>query len=88
MIYKAFTNFVETLKTHVNANSVIQTDKCLQKTKRNAQMLPQQKTEQNNETFEHKWKWFLKAPEDETVWLVEMHIAHIQNVLRWGFENK
>ena len=88
MIYKAFTSFVETLKTHVNANSLIQTDKCLQKTNKNAQMLPQQKTEQNNETFEHEWQWFLNAPENAKVWLVEMHTAHIQNVFKCNFENE
>ena len=27
-------------------------------------MLPQLKTEQNNETFEHERQWFLKAPEE------------------------
>ena len=38
-------------------------------------MLPEQKTDQNNETFENEWQWFLKAPEREKVWLVEMHKA-------------
>ena len=37
------------------------------------QMLPEQKTDQNNETFEHEWQWFLTASEHEKVWLVEMH---------------
>jgi hypothetical protein len=36
-------------------------------------MLPEQKTDQNNETFEHAWQWFLNAPEHKKVWLVEMH---------------
>jgi len=48
-------------------------DKGFRKTNRNAQMLPEHKTDQNNDTFENKWHWFLKAPEREKVWLVEMH---------------
>ena len=51
-------------------------------------MLPQQKTDQNYGTFEREWQWFLKAPEDEKVWLVEMHTAHIQNVINGGFDNE
>jgi len=35
------------------------------KTSRNAQVLPNQKTHQNVETFEHKWLWFLEGPEHE-----------------------
>jgi hypothetical protein len=39
--------------------------KSFQKTNRNVQVLPNQKTHQNVETFEHKWPWFLTAPRHE-----------------------
>jgi hypothetical protein len=39
--------------------------KSFQKTNRNVQVLPNQKTHQNVETFEHKWQWFLTAPRHE-----------------------
>ena len=48
-------------------------DKSFRKTIRNGQMFPEQKTDQNNETFEQEWQWFSKAPEHKKVWLVEMH---------------
>ena len=33
-------------------------DKSFQKTNRNVQVLPKQKTHDTYETFEHKWQWF------------------------------
>jgi hypothetical protein len=48
-------------------------------------VLPNQKTHQHVETFEHKWQWFLAAPGHEKLCLVKIHAVHIQNVIRWGF---
>ena len=46
----------------------------LPENQQNTQMLPEQKTDQNNETFKHEWQWFLKAPERES------NIRKIENV--------